>query len=303
MDGVLRPWAKQSSTIIQASCWDIPLFLRVPQKEVLFSGDFLAARFLETFQNHIISKRNPERLKPRDSCESDRFGNLWECDCLTRLESLCFSVPLSLYLSISLFSLSLYVSFFSFFYFLSFLFFLSLFSFLIFLIFLLFFLSLFSLPLYLSLSLSLLSLSMSLLSLPLLFFSLFSLSLSLALSSLSLSISLVSLSIYTYIYIYIYILSLSLCLLSLVSLSLSAKATIHRQLLYLKDIADHHGGTVPLHGRLFAQWLHHAYPRECLYPHLSGTTQPMSANEWKRETGDSSTSSTEALVPIWNDRL
>ena len=30
-----------------------------------------------------------------------------------------------------------------------------------------------------------------------------------------------------------------------------------------QEIADVHAGTVPLHGRLFAQWMHHAYPREC----------------------------------------
>merc|ERR1739847_167092 len=35
---------------------------------------------------------------------------------------------------------------------------------------------------------------------------------------------------------------------------------------YLNEIAALHGGLVPLHGRLFAQWLHHAYPRECPYP-------------------------------------
>merc|ERR1719440_157818 len=29
----------------------------------------------------------------------------------------------------------------------------------------------------------------------------------------------------------------------------------------LEEVADHHGGLVPLHGRLFAQWLHYAYPR------------------------------------------
>merc|ERR1719401_3031441 len=28
----------------------------------------------------------------------------------------------------------------------------------------------------------------------------------------------------------------------------------------LEQIAAHHGGLVPLHGRLFAQWMHHAYP-------------------------------------------
>merc|ERR1719487_2843579 len=34
----------------------------------------------------------------------------------------------------------------------------------------------------------------------------------------------------------------------------------------LQDIASHHGGEIPLHGRLFAQWMHHAFPRECAYP-------------------------------------
>ena len=38
----------------------------------------------------------------------------------------------------------------------------------------------------------------------------------------------------------------------------------------LGEIAAGHGGNVPLHGRLFAQWMHHAFPRECPYPHLSG---------------------------------
>merc|ERR1719272_617081 len=42
----------------------------------------------------------------------------------------------------------------------------------------------------------------------------------------------------------------------------------------LGEIAAEHGGSVPLHGRLFAQWMHHAFPRECPYPHLSGTTDP-----------------------------
>jgi hypothetical protein len=40
----------------------------------------------------------------------------------------------------------------------------------------------------------------------------------------------------------------------------------------LNDIAAANDGEVPLHGRMFAQWLHHVYPRECPYPHLSGTT-------------------------------
>merc|ERR1719387_3076921 len=54
----------------------------------------------------------------------------------------------------------------------------------------------------------------------------------------------------------------------------------------LEDIATEHGGSVPLHGRLFSQWLHHAFPRECPYPHVSGTTNPQTADEWLESTGD-----------------
>jgi hypothetical protein len=42
----------------------------------------------------------------------------------------------------------------------------------------------------------------------------------------------------------------------------------------LVEVAAHHGGRVPLHGRLFAQWLHYAYPRECQFPHVAGTINP-----------------------------
>eukprot|EP00928_Gymnodinium_smaydae_P095361 TRINITY_DN8193_c0_g2_i1.p1 TRINITY_DN8193_c0_g2~~TRINITY_DN8193_c0_g2_i1.p1 ORF type:complete len:296 (-),score=26.28 TRINITY_DN8193_c0_g2_i1:80-862(-) len=37
----------------------------------------------------------------------------------------------------------------------------------------------------------------------------------------------------------------------------------------IHEIAQHHGGLVPLHGRLFAQFMHHAFPHECPYPILS----------------------------------
>jgi len=40
----------------------------------------------------------------------------------------------------------------------------------------------------------------------------------------------------------------------------------------LNEIAQNHGGRVPLHGRLFSQWLHHAYPNECPYPQLANET-------------------------------
>jgi len=53
----------------------------------------------------------------------------------------------------------------------------------------------------------------------------------------------------------------------------------------LDEISTHHGGRVPLHGRLFAQWMHHAYPRECSFPHVSGTTNPMTPDEWMAHHG------------------
>merc|ERR1719297_90732 len=50
----------------------------------------------------------------------------------------------------------------------------------------------------------------------------------------------------------------------------------------LESIADLHGGLVPLHGRLFAQWMHHAYPRECSFPHMAaGVHETMSPLEFQ----------------------
>jgi len=48
----------------------------------------------------------------------------------------------------------------------------------------------------------------------------------------------------------------------------------------LHEIAGRHEGRVPLHGRLFMQWLHHAFPRECPFPHVSGTINPVTQDEW-----------------------
>jgi len=59
----------------------------------------------------------------------------------------------------------------------------------------------------------------------------------------------------------------------------------------LADIAAHHSGMVPLHGRLFAQWMHHVYPRECPYPHISGTTDAKLPEEWLETTGEDCTAS------------
>merc|ERR1719183_2540906 len=63
----------------------------------------------------------------------------------------------------------------------------------------------------------------------------------------------------------------------------------------LGEIAAGHGGSVPLHGRLFAQWMHHAFPRECPYPHLSGTTNPLTPDEWLESTGGETTATEEEM--------
>jgi len=55
----------------------------------------------------------------------------------------------------------------------------------------------------------------------------------------------------------------------------------------LISIAERHRGKVPIHGRLFAQWMHHAFPSTCPYPHEAGKTNPQTPDEWMTETGHS----------------
>merc|ERR1719401_377600 len=64
----------------------------------------------------------------------------------------------------------------------------------------------------------------------------------------------------------------------------------------LDSIAEKHGGMIPLHGRLFAQFLHHAYPRECPYPHLSGTVNQQSPEEF--EAGGAAVASEEEMLQL-----
>jgi len=72
--------------------------------------------------------------------------------------------------------------------------------------------------------------------------------------------------------------------------------TLPAQLLRrLDEVAEGNGGRVPLHGRLFAQWLHHAYPRECPFPHLSGTTSPARVEEWAALEGQQAAASREEM--------
>merc|ERR1719326_2864567 len=48
----------------------------------------------------------------------------------------------------------------------------------------------------------------------------------------------------------------------------------------LHAIAARRGGGVPLHGRLFAQWLHFAFPHECPYPSVLESATALSASQW-----------------------
>merc|ERR1719468_1157647 len=76
------------------------------------------------------------------------------------------------------------------------------------------------------------------------------------------------------------------------SATVDAPRSLHQvHLDRLEVIARTHGGQVPLHGRLFAQWMHHAYPRECPYPHVAGTTSPTAVHDWIATIGDIEASS------------
>eukprot|EP00421_Protoceratium_reticulatum_P051362 CAMPEP_0168441508 /NCGR_PEP_ID=MMETSP0228-20121227/43527_1 /TAXON_ID=133427 /ORGANISM="Protoceratium reticulatum, Strain CCCM 535 (=CCMP 1889)" /LENGTH=489 /DNA_ID=CAMNT_0008455837 /DNA_START=54 /DNA_END=1520 /DNA_ORIENTATION=- len=49
----------------------------------------------------------------------------------------------------------------------------------------------------------------------------------------------------------------------------------------LRAVAERHGGAVPLHGRLFAQWMHFAFPSECPYPHITEDVAVLTPGHWK----------------------
>jgi len=63
----------------------------------------------------------------------------------------------------------------------------------------------------------------------------------------------------------------------------------------LDEVAAAHGGTVQLHGRLFGQWMHHAFPRECPFPHVSGATNPQTPDEWMSAQGQESFASKQEM--------
>uniref|UniRef100_A0A7S1F0B7 Uncharacterized protein n=1 Tax=Noctiluca scintillans TaxID=2966 RepID=A0A7S1F0B7_NOCSC len=48
----------------------------------------------------------------------------------------------------------------------------------------------------------------------------------------------------------------------------------------LRAMGEMHEGQIRLHSRLFAQWLHYVFPRECPFPHKSGSINMVSAMEY-----------------------
>jgi len=67
----------------------------------------------------------------------------------------------------------------------------------------------------------------------------------------------------------------------------------------LNQIAEQRDGQVLLHGRLFAQWMHYAFPHECPYPHMSKKFNPLTEKDWvKLNAGESTTVTHEELARI-----
>lgn len=66
----------------------------------------------------------------------------------------------------------------------------------------------------------------------------------------------------------------------------------------LDEVASHHGGRIPLHGRLFHQWMHYAYPRECSFPHIMGATKLQRGDEYTIETRKDFAASEEEMHDV-----
>jgi len=70
----------------------------------------------------------------------------------------------------------------------------------------------------------------------------------------------------------------------------------------LDTIAQTHKGKVPLHGRLFAQWLHFVYPNECSLSRPSGLSPTsMIMEQWEEETGQKASATEEELQQYIHD--
>jgi len=80
----------------------------------------------------------------------------------------------------------------------------------------------------------------------------------------------------------------------------------------LQQIAEGSGGRVPLHGRLFAQWLHYVFPRDCPFPHKAGVASMQTpfefgddfiATQKEMKEHASSSNETELVASMGKDDL
>jgi len=66
------------------------------------------------------------------------------------------------------------------------------------------------------------------------------------------------------------------------SSSIDAPRTLPTSLVTkLTEVAEQHGGLVPVHGRLFAQWMHYAFPLECQLPQNLKSDDVLSPAHWE----------------------
>lgn len=70
----------------------------------------------------------------------------------------------------------------------------------------------------------------------------------------------------------------------------------------LDDLSLHHKGKIPFHGRLFAQWMHFVHPRDCMYPHMSGSTFQRPLEDLASKNGRSTSLTMQELKDV-NIRL
>jgi len=64
----------------------------------------------------------------------------------------------------------------------------------------------------------------------------------------------------------------------------------------LHEIASRNDGEVPLHGRLFAQWMHHAFPNECPHPELTEDASVLTPSHWLDKSATLQPSEREKLA-------
>jgi hypothetical protein len=62
-----------------------------------------------------------------------------------------------------------------------------------------------------------------------------------------------------------------------------------RMISRLQTVADRNDGVVPLYGRLFTQWLHFVFPRECAFPHPAGSVNPLTPEDYLKTTMEKAT--------------